>query len=226
MCSGFPSIFAGLQVKTTAATKCCIDLNLESGFSFAVIFKRSILWIYLLFVSLLGSFSTRAHAGEVLGSGLSFKTGDAILLDPSATKKGLVLIFVSPVCPCSLTHETHLSELAQKYTPKGFKFVGVHSNANENFESAKAHFGSFQMPFDIVSDPQSKIADRLQALSTPHAFVIAPSGELLYAGGVSDSSNFFRSRKRYLERVLEEVSEGKVPSLREARVLGCIIQRP
>lgn len=157
---------------------------------------------------------------------MSLKTEKRIEIDTRHTKKALVVVFLSPRCPCSISHEDHLRKLYEKYTQKGFEFIGVHSNSNETLAEAKAHFDAVKLPFEIISDSKSILANRFDALSTPHAFVISPEGKTLYLGGVSDSSQFSRSEKHYLEDALEALSLGRSPPVQQTRVLGCVIRRP
>jgi len=202
--------------------------------------KKSIPWIFLIFpistlvwlvfLALIFWFIwqlPRTDAAENLNvSGISFKTGKTIRVEPNQSEKALVVVVLSPRCPCSISHEAHLKDLFKKYSPKGIRFLGVHSNSNESFEEAKAHFNAVNLPFEVISDSDSKLADRFDALSTPHAFVISSSGKTLYLGGVSDSSQFSRAEKHYLEDALAAISQGQEPPVHQTRVLGCVIRRP
>ena len=140
--------------------------------------------------------------------------------------RGSVIVFLSAKCPCSRSHEKVLSELALTYGPRGFHFTGVVSNADEDEAAARTHFTEAKLPFPILRDASARIADALGANRTPHAFVLSPAGELLFQGGVDDAKDASKAQRAYLREALEQVSRGKAPEVREARSLGCRIQRP
>lgn len=158
--------------------------------------------------------------------GASIRTGKTIEIQSKNSKKALVVIFVSPRCPCSISHEPHLKDLYRKYSELGFHFLGIYSNVNKDLEQAKAHFDMADLPFEVIADPSAALADMFQALSTPHVFVISPGGEFLYVGGATDSSQFSESEKHYLENALKNISQGSMPAVRKTRALGCMIDRP
>ncbi|MBC7386965.1 MAG: redoxin family protein [Cryobacterium sp.] len=143
--------------------------------------------------------------------------------------KATVVVFLSAKCPCSASHESSLRSLATEYGAKGFQFIGIHSNRDETAEFAKAHFQSLHLPFPVIEDGQANetppLATAYGALKTPHAFVVSPSGEILYSGGVDDSKDATRATKLFLKDALIAVATGKKPEVTESRTLGCVIQR-
>lgn len=157
-------------------------------------------------------------------AGESLTTSKSINIPLEATnKKGLVVVFMSAKCPCSNSHVKILKKLPQKY--KDFKFVGVHSNADESKEIAQTYFKSVAFGFDVIEDQKSFLADQLQAYKTPHVFVISTSGEVLYQGGITNSAHADSADKNYLEEALEDISQNKKIRTSEGRTLGCIILR-
>ncbi len=179
----------------------------------------------LLAVFCIGSGASRLSGATVV-SGRGLLSEKSFRMSSDSANLGLVLVFLSPNCPCSLSHESHLKALSQRYSKLGFKFLGVYSASRDLVAGAREHFKAVDFGFEVLSDDDFSLANRFGAMSTPHAFVISPSGETLYAGGVSDSSDFERSEDHYLERALESIQSGKLPSRRQTRALGCVIQRP
>jgi len=151
--------------------------------------------------------------------------GKPIVLKAAQSTKGTVILFLSAKCPCSASHETGLVSLYQEYSKKGFQFLGVHSNADEPQELTRAHFGSIQLPFPVLSDENSTLANEFHAYKTPHAFVMDPSGKLLFQGGVDDSHNANESKRPYLRMALVAISNHQTPDPAEVRALGCVIKR-
>lgn len=159
---------------------------------------------------------------------IQFIEGKSLLTDTkvrtdSSSKKGLVVIFLSAKCPCSNSHNIELRNLAQTY--KEFNFVAVHSNLDETKDLSKPYFEKAAFPFPIIEDENTKLADQLQALKTPHAYIFAPTGEMLYQGGVSNSSDCAKADRKFLREALEDLHAGKPVRTPEGRTLGCAISR-
>ncbi len=143
---------------------------------------------------------------------------------PMAGKKATVVVFLSAKCPCSNSHEASLKKLSEKYSSKGFQFVGVHSNQDENDVMTKSHFKGSALPFSVVADPGAKVADELKALKTPHVFVYK-NNEIVFQGGVDDSADAGSAKQKFLESALNEIDQGKPVTVSKVRTLGCAIKR-
>lgn len=135
----------------------------------------------------------------------------------------LVVTFLSARCPCSDSHIQELKSLAQEYP--NVKFVGVHSNSDENSEITKVYFEKAHLPFAVVQDEETKWADQFKAFKTPHTFVMNSHGEVLYQGGLSSSKNFSRADRKYLREALEDIKAQRPVKTTEGRTLGCAISR-
>lgn len=137
--------------------------------------------------------------------------------------KGAVFVFLSAKCPCSDSHVPEVKKLSGMYPD--FKFYVVHSNADEAKDLTMQYFKNLQLPFLVLKDQKSILADRFKAYKTPHVFVLNSQGEILYQGGVSDSSKLYQAKEFYLAQVLEDLQAGKKARFSEKRTLGCVIQR-
>jgi hypothetical protein len=172
-------------------------------------------------------------------SGIDLVSSKPIKVNLSEGNLGTVIVFLSTRCPCSGSHiecelkrvgtqprkQKLLAELFDEFTPLGFKFLGIHSNADEPLEEAKEYFRN-RLPFPVIQDDQSIIAKQFQAYKTPHAYVVSPQLKVLFAGGISNSHNPANASRIYLREVLQSVAKGKKPPEAEVRVLGCKINRP
>lgn len=137
--------------------------------------------------------------------------------------KGSVVVFLSARCPCSNSHIETLKALANEF--KDFKFVGVHSNLDEGEALSQAYFKKADLPFAILQDEGGRLADEFKALKTPHAFLLSPSGKILYKGGVTDSNDAKSAERQYLREALVDVQAGVSVRTPFGRTLGCIITR-
>ena len=179
---------------------------------------KYLLCLFITLISALGSATTLSSI-----EGADVVNGKDVKVQMSDAAKGTVLVFLSAKCPCSASHEGLLNDLHAKY--KDFVFIAVHSNSDENAEMTKAHFANSNLKFPVIQDTKSKWANELGALKTPHAFVLDKKGEVLYQGGVTDSHTGPAAKNKFLDNVLEDISAGKAPRIKEGRALGCIIQR-
>jgi hypothetical protein len=116
-----------------------------------------------------------------------------------------------------------LKDLAKQYPQ--FNFVGVHSNLDEKRDISQMYFKNAALPFPVIEDQDLALANELHALKTPHAFVVAANGKMLYQGGVSDSRDFGSADRHYLREALNDISHDRPVSTPQARTLGCIISR-
>lgn len=173
---------------------------------------RKILFFIPLFVWLGCTNAPQPVNGGGLTSGVDLAPGD---------KRATAVIFVSPDCPCSTSHEPVLKSLAVKYP--AIRFVGVYAGPED--ARTKAHFAKANFPFSLIYDPKYLLADELGALKTPHAFVLDRDRKILYQGGVDDTHDARKATEPYLDRALASVIAGKDPNPREVRTLGCYLRK-
>ncbi len=177
----------------------------------------------ILFASILVSVNTWAAKEVSSIDGTNVLDDKFIHLETKSAAKGTVVVFMSAKCPCSASHEGLLKDLSAQF--KDFKFIAVHANSDETSAATKEHFTAAALPFPVIQDSKSRLANELGALKTPHAFIISPAGEILYQGGVTDSHVGPSAKKQFLKDALEDVQAGKAVRMKEGRALGCFIQR-
>lgn len=118
-------------------------------------------------------------------------------------------------------HFDHLNSLAKNH--EHMRFVGILSNEYETRDNAAKVFANASFP--IVIDSEAKMADAFGAVKTPQVFVMDDRGEILFSGGVSDSSSFKNAKQHYLETALGALAKNEKLKVREAKALGCHITR-
>jgi len=177
----------------------------------------------LLFVATVLCFlqSANVYAGTENLSGIDLLSGKTTFISPK--EKGTVLVFLSAKCPCSHSHTEILKNLSSEF--RYFAFYAVHSNSDEPQELAKSYFKALDLNFPILNDQSGFLADKFKALKTPHAFVLSPRGEIIYKGGVTNSSDGKSARVHFLKEVLTDINSNKPPRIFEGRTLGCVISR-
>lgn len=146
--------------------------------------------------------------------------------------KTLVLDFWSIECPVSKGYEARLTQLANDYSGKGVVFLAVDANsgeiAEEGFAKIKEYAKDKKVPYTILIDKKNVVADRFDAQTTPHVFVIDDKGKLRYAGGVDDDESFKKDPKAvksFVREALDAVLAGKDPAQTTTKPHGCSIKR-
>lgn len=186
--------------------------------------RHSVFFFILLFLfSFCGNSFAHAAKHSLNFQGSNLQTSELTQFALPKDSHGAVVIFLSAICPCSNSHLQELRELSKEFS--NFAFIGIHSNSDESQEESTAYFKNNPLPFPVIRDQKSKIADDFKAVKTPHAYIVNASGEILFQGGVSDSSDFSYANKKYLRMALVELQNGNKVKVAKSRPLGCAISR-
>ncbi|MBP9679780.1 MAG: redoxin domain-containing protein [Bacteriovorax sp.] len=152
---------------------------------------------------------------------LTRKTTETLLL--SKAQKPTVVVFLSKDCPCSKGNLDYINELAQQFT--SFRFIGIHSKKQTTPDEVNLYLQDKNIRFDVFNDPDLTIADQFKALKTPHAFILSTTGEILYNGGVTNSTFPKNAKDFFLRDAIINIQNHKAPVKTETKALGCFIVR-
>lgn len=180
---------------------------------------RSILWLVLL----LGLFPRQEVLAKI--QGINLVDGRLQSYEFTQSQPYQVLVFLSSVCPCSRSHEVALARAIEKFSKQGFQFIGILSNRDESKEKLAAHFSKTALKIPFIFDHDQALANRFKAFKTPHVFVLNSSEKIVYQGAISNSRNFDRSSKNYLENALFQITKNKTPEPSLTKAMGCQIFR-
>ena len=144
----------------------------------------------------------------------------------AAQQKATVYVFLSTQCMVSKVYAPRLNALAQEYGKRGVALIGVFSNVQEGPAEIAAFAKSHAFAFPVVRDADASLAAKYGATMTPQAFVVNPSGQVVYAGRIDDNSDSTQVHHHDLKAALDCVLAGR-PVLRpRLAAFGCIIRRP
>lgn len=136
----------------------------------------------------------------------------------------VIVNFWSCECPHSeRTDKAILSMFVQ--WQEDVTMLTIASNRNESLEAWKEAAESRRLP-NVLQDADCAVANRFEAQTTPHVFVIDQAGILRYRGSVDDVT--FRQRKPtrfFLDEAVESLLAGQLPTLTESPAYGCAIVR-
>lgn len=181
---------------------------------------KKILFCFILPLLTCNAFST-VKIENITGFSLTKNTIQTV--DIARTHKPFVVIFLSKDCPCSRANIDYINALSTEF--KDFQFIGVHAKKNSKPDEVLAYLNDKKINFEVLNDSDLKIADQFHALKTPHAFIVSKDGEVIYNGGVTNTTNPENAKEHFLRTALNDVQNNRPPSKAETRTLGCFITR-
>jgi peroxiredoxin len=150
--------------------------------------------------------------------------------------KFVVLEWTNNGCPYTQKHYAsgNMQTLQKQWTAKGVVWLTILSSAQgeqgymtaaqENAYIAKVHAD----PTAALLDPQGAIGHLYAAKTTPHMFVIDPSGKLIYDGAIDDHPTTdvsdIPSSKNYVSAALTAAMAGQPVANAYTRPYGCSVK--
>ena len=138
--------------------------------------------------------------------------------------KIVIVNFWSAECPHSERTDLYLLTLLEEWNGE-VVMLSIASNRNEPAQMLAEAVASRRIP-NILIDSEHVVADRYDALTTPHVFLLDREGILRYRGAVDNIT--FRQREAtqfYLHDAVEVLLHGDLPVLNEIPSYGCTIVR-
>jgi peroxiredoxin len=142
------------------------------------------------------------------------------LAEAEKTHSGVVILFLSTVCPYSNYYNDLIRDMAAEYSKRNVLFVGVNSGGLETAEEMRTHAREHGHAFDIIRDPDSKIAELLDARRTPEAFLLDSRGTLRYHGRIASKIS-----SPDLKSAIDAFLAGRPIHPAETKAFGCAISR-
>jgi hypothetical protein len=150
--------------------------------------------------------------------------------------KFVVLEWANQGCPYDRKHylSGSMEALQKQWTAKGVVWLSVISSApgeqgyvtpaEENTYLKTMHAA----PTAAILDPDGTIGRLYAAKTTPHIFVIDPTGKLIYQGAIDDKPTTdqedLKGARNYLSETLTEAMSGKPIQVASTRPYGCNVK--
>jgi len=150
--------------------------------------------------------------------------------------KFVVLEWTNNGCPYTQKHyeSGNMQSLQKEWTGKGVVWLtmlssapgeqGFMTPAQENQYIAREHAA----PTAAILDSHGAIGHEYDAKTTPHMFIIDPSGRLIYEGAIDDHAtpnpSDIKQSKNYVSDALRESMGGKQVTTSYTRPYGCSIK--
>ena len=150
--------------------------------------------------------------------------------------KFVVLEWTNNGCPFTRKHyeSGNMQSLQKQWTTKGVVWLtilssapgqqGYMSAAQENTYLSQEHAG----PTAAILDPKGAIGRLYAAKTTPHMFVIDPSGKLVYEGAIDDHATTdvadIPASRNYVSAALTSALAGQPVATAYTRPYGCSVK--
>jgi peroxiredoxin len=150
--------------------------------------------------------------------------------------KFVVLEWTNNGCPYTRKHydSGNMQSLQKQWTARGVVWLTVLSSASgeqgymtasqENAYISKVHAD----PTAAILDPWGTIGHMYAAKTTPHMFVIDPSGKLIYDGAIDDhattDTSDIPSSRNYVSAALTSAMAGQPVATAYTRPYGCSVK--
>jgi peroxiredoxin/mono/diheme cytochrome c family protein len=157
------------------------------------------------------------------------RQGSRVSLDGLKDKKALVVVFLGTECPINNAYLPTLAALHKEYVARGVAFLAINSNAQDTPAQVAEHARKHVVPFPVLKDRGSAVADLLEARRTPETFLLDQDRTIRYRGRIDDQFGVGYRRpkptQRDLAEAIEEVLAGKAVTHATTPVAGCLIAR-
>jgi peroxiredoxin len=157
--------------------------------------------------------------------------------------KVVVLEWFNPGCPFVRRNHTKgpLKDMARDVTANGVTIGGanvpvvwlaVNSGApgkqGAGAESSRAGKEQYGMTNPVLLDENGVVGRAYGAKSTPHMFVIDPSGKLVYAGAIDNAQDGDTPNGEpfvnYVDAALKDLSDGRPVKIAQTESYGCSVK--
>ena len=151
--------------------------------------------------------------------------------------KHVVLEWTNPGCPFVQKHYTsnNMQSLQKDATGRGVVWLSVNSTAKSHQDYLDPTRLNARMKGDwkdassyLLMDESGKVGHAYAAKTTPHMYLIDPSGKLVYAGGIDDKRSAnpadVKTAKNYVRAALDETLAGKVITVATSSPYGCSVK--
>jgi AhpC/TSA family len=174
-----------------------------------------------------------AISSAARGESVPADVGDATLRDGRGTVVPLsriaadhrftVVVFYSSTCPCFAVHVARLGRLSAELRNRGVAFLAVDSERHGPGEPTPPPAAAPGVP--LFRDDGGLLARRLNARFATQAFVIDPTGQVRYGGGLdSDRKDLTAAPHAYLRDALINLLGSDSPRYATSKALGCALR--
>jgi peroxiredoxin len=138
------------------------------------------------------------------------------------SQKGIILTFVSNVCPVAELYQPRIEALHKKYAPKGFPVVAI--DPVDAFEEMKDTALSRDYSYSFLYDSTQNIARSYKVKANTHTFILLSTSagfKIVYEGAIDDDYSGENVSIKYIENTVDALLNKKPIRIVETKVTGC-----
>lgn len=186
-----------------------------------------------------------AMSGQVIAQAVPGKPAPTFIATDSNGKsvdlasfkgKTVVLEWTNDGCPYVKKHygSGNMQALQSEAAAANVVWLSVISSARgmqgyaDGLEANKLTDDRKAKPAHVLLDPTGKLGRLYGATATPHMYVVAPDGQVVYAGAIDDKSTAnpadIPKARNYVREALTAVATGKPMSPSQTRAYGCSVK--
>jgi len=188
--------------------------------------KKLVFLFLILFISL----ESTAQAIEDY-SLLDAVTGRVVSVDSKSGTKGLVIIFHSLNCPFADMYQARIKALRATFQNQGINFILINPDSDSSpavQETVRRFIDQSGINTSYLMDEEQELVKLFQISKIPEAIILAPGANGLkvkYKGAIDNNPQAATSvSERFLERAINQVLRGEVPTPARVRATGCNIR--
>jgi len=156
-------------------------------------------------------------------------SGKKVGLADFANRKIIVVVLMGTQCPINNLFVTELEKLHGKYAAKGVQVLGVNANLADSAQEVAKHVKEYKITFPVLKDASQQTLDLLGARRTPEVVVLDAGRRIRYRGRIDNRFGYTFKKKQAprndLLMAVDELLAGKLVSVPETEVMGCLITR-
>ena len=145
-----------------------------------------------------------------------------------ADKEVVVVVFTCNSCPVATDYEDRILAFAKKHAGSGSKVglvaINVNKVADDLLPKMKERAEARGFTFPYLFDGTQKIGKAFGAAFTPEFFVLNKQRQVVFMGGMDDSSQAETVKNNFLEPAVIAALAGKQPNKAETPAIGCRIR--
>lgn len=159
--------------------------------------------------------------------------GEFVSLDNYGDAEGFIVVFTCNHCPYSKLYEDRIIRLDKEFKDKNYPVIAINSNDSikapaDSYSKMIARADEKGFTFPYLLDADQSIAKAYGATRTPHVFLLQKSNDnylVKYIGAIDDNSKSSDAvDERFVYNAVNELIDGKSPSLDFTKAIGCTIK--
>lgn len=184
----------------------------------------------LLFVLLLPSGCSKKEAApDFFATVLSTVQHESFSFADLRQHKAVVIIFLQPECPFCNSYANTLRRLDSTFQQADITMIGVVAGKNYADSEIMDYSAKNRLHFKMLLDPDFVLQKKLNATTTPEAFLVSNSGQTLYRGMI-DNWGYEIGKVRpmvtehYLTDAVNALLQNKPIMPDSTKAIGCYIE--